>query len=68
MANSLPMSLRVYQKLSATMVPMAPALIKSSTETWAGSLMARRWAMYLINGAYLRIMASRSAEGSGSEP
>src|ERR1700724_738293 len=28
MANSLPMTLRVYQKLSAAMVPLAPALIK----------------------------------------
>src|ERR1700720_1581497 len=28
MANSLPMSLRVYQKLSAAMMPLAPALIK----------------------------------------
>src|SRR5258705_3981265 len=27
-ANSLPMTLRVYQKLSAAMVPLAPALIK----------------------------------------
>jgi 3-deoxy-D-manno-octulosonic-acid transferase len=28
MANPLPMTLRVYQKLSAAMVPLAPALIK----------------------------------------
>src|SRR5438128_9592366 len=28
MANSLPMTLRVYQKLSAAVVPLAPALIK----------------------------------------
>src|SRR6202051_4801830 len=28
MANSLPMTLRVYQKLSAGLVPLAPALIK----------------------------------------
>src|ERR1700738_2248142 len=28
MANSLPMSLRVYQRLSAAVVPLAPALIK----------------------------------------
>jgi 3-deoxy-D-manno-octulosonic-acid transferase len=28
MANSLPITLRVYQKLSAAMVPLAPALIK----------------------------------------
>src|SRR6202790_920092 len=28
LANSLPMTLRVYQKLSAAMVPLAPALIK----------------------------------------
>src|SRR5713101_1432460 len=28
MANSLPMTLRVYQKLSAVIVPLAPALIK----------------------------------------
>src|SRR5712691_11634116 len=28
MANSLPMTLRVYQKLSAALVPLAPALIK----------------------------------------
>src|SRR4030081_2996797 len=28
MINSLPMSLRVYQKLSAAMMPLAPALIK----------------------------------------
>src|SRR4051794_5880793 len=28
MANSLPMALRVYRKLSAAMVPLAPALIK----------------------------------------
>src|ERR1700710_2536438 len=28
MANTLPMTLRVYQKLSAAMVPLAPALIK----------------------------------------
>ena len=28
MANSLPMTLRLYQKLSAAMVPLAPALIK----------------------------------------
>src|SRR5580765_1266994 len=28
MASSLPMTLRVYQKLSAAMVPLAPALIK----------------------------------------
>src|SRR5882757_4538657 len=28
MANSLPMSLRVYQKLSAAVLPLAPALIK----------------------------------------
>jgi 3-deoxy-D-manno-octulosonic-acid transferase len=28
MANSLPMTLRVYQKLSVAMVPLAPALIK----------------------------------------
>src|SRR5258708_25401280 len=27
-ANPLPMTLRVYQKLSAAMVPLAPALIK----------------------------------------
>src|SRR5256886_16192809 len=27
MANSLPMTLRVYQKLSSAMVPLAPALI-----------------------------------------
>ena len=29
MANSLPMTLRVYRKLSFAMVPLAPALIKS---------------------------------------
>ncbi|HEX9472313.1 MAG TPA: glycosyltransferase N-terminal domain-containing protein, partial [Bradyrhizobium sp.] len=28
MANSLPMTLRVYQKLSSAVVPLAPALIK----------------------------------------
>src|SRR6478735_3176481 len=28
MANSLPMTLRLYQKLSAAVVPLAPALIK----------------------------------------
>jgi 3-deoxy-D-manno-octulosonic-acid transferase len=28
MANALPMTLRIYQKLSAAMVPLAPALIK----------------------------------------
>src|ERR1700674_2311286 len=28
MANSLPMTLRVYRKLSFAMVPLAPALIK----------------------------------------
>ena len=28
MANSLPMTLRFYQKLSAAVVPLAPALIK----------------------------------------
>jgi 3-deoxy-D-manno-octulosonic-acid transferase len=28
MANSLPMTLRIYQKLSAAVVPLAPALIK----------------------------------------
>ena len=28
MANSLPLALRVYRKLSAAMVPLAPALIK----------------------------------------
>src|SRR5260370_10452798 len=28
LANSLPISLRVYQKLSAVVVPLAPALIK----------------------------------------
>src|ERR1700741_1239484 len=28
MANSLPMTLRVYRKLSSAMVPLAPALIK----------------------------------------
>ena len=28
MANTLPMTLRVYQKLSAAVVPLAPALIK----------------------------------------
>src|SRR5882724_10418143 len=28
MANSLPMTLRLYQKLSAVVVPLAPALIK----------------------------------------
>ena len=27
MANSLPMTLRVYRKLSSAMVPLAPALI-----------------------------------------
>jgi 3-deoxy-D-manno-octulosonic-acid transferase len=29
LANSLPMTLRVYRKLSFAMVPLAPALIKS---------------------------------------
>ena len=28
MANSLPMTLRLYRKLSSAMVPLAPALIK----------------------------------------
>jgi 3-deoxy-D-manno-octulosonic-acid transferase len=28
LANTLPISLRVYQKLSAAVVPLAPALIK----------------------------------------
>ena len=28
MANSLPMTLRVYRRLSTAMVPLAPALIK----------------------------------------
>ena len=28
LANSLPMTLRVYRKLSSAMVPLAPALIK----------------------------------------
>ena len=42
MADPLPMTLRVYRKLSSAMVPLAPALIKPAAQARQGRSGARR--------------------------